>query len=142
MIALDRQQPVLTAMIAALNTDARLVALVGRRIYDAAPAFPVTPAITIKLVSAADASTADTEAQTLVFDIDIWDRYGLATDLSRSRIVMGHVRRILHMQPLTVAGCNVILLRCTAARGPVRDPDDVTLHGTVTVTVLAGHEGV
>ena len=100
----------------------------------------VTPALTLKLVSAADASTADTEAQQLVFDVDVWDRYALAIDLSRPRAVMGHVRRILHLQPLTAVGCNLILLRCTAARGPFRDPDDITLHGVVSVTALAGHE--
>lgn len=140
MIALDRQQAVLTAAVAALSADGQLSALVGRRIYDAAPGRPVTPALTLKLVSAADASTADTEAQQLVFDVDVWDRYVLATDLSGPRAIMGHVRRILHMQPLSVAGCNLIVLRCTSSRGPFRDPDDITLHGVVTLTALAGHE--
>ena len=140
MSALDRQQAVLRALIAALGSDAQLAVLVAKRIYDAAPAKPVTPLLTIKLVSAVDASTASTEAQKLVFDVDVWDRYALGTDLSRPRAVMGHVRRILHMQPLNVAGCNLILLRCTGAQGPFRDPDDVTLHGTVTATALAGHE--
>ena len=95
----------------------------------------------MKLVSATDASTADTEAQKLTFDVDVWDRYALATDLSRPRMLMGHVRRILHLQPLSVSGCDLVLLRCTGSQGPFRDPDDVTLHGVVTVTVLAGHEG-
>ena len=140
MIALDRQQAILTATVAALGADAELSGLVGWRIYDAAPGRLITPALTLKLVSAADASTADTEAQQLVFDVDVWDRYALATDLSRPRAVMGHVRRILHLQPLTVVGCNLILLRCTTARGPFRDPDDITLHGVVSVTALAGHE--
>ncbi|MCW6510984.1 DUF3168 domain-containing protein [Lichenifustis flavocetrariae] len=140
MIAQDRQQAVLTAVIAALTADAGLAGLVGKRIYDAAAAVPTTPCVTLKLVSATDASTADTEAQTLMFDIDVWDRYALATNISRPRAVMRHVRRILHMQPLSVTGCNLILLRCTSARGPFRDPDDVTLHGVVTVSALAGHE--
>ena len=83
---------------------------------------------------------ADTEAQSLVFDVDVWDRYALGTDLSRPRLLMGHVRRLLHLQPLSVPGCNLVLLRCTGAKGPMRDPDGVTLHGIVTVTALAGHE--
>ena len=140
MTALDRQQAILRAMIAALGTDTQLVALVARRIYDAAPAKPVTPLMTIKLVSASDTSTANTESQKLIFDVDVWDRYGLATDLSRPRALMGHVRRVLHLQPLTPVGCNLILLRCTGSQGPFRDPDDVTLHGVVTVAALAGHE--
>ena len=141
MTALDRQQIILRAIIAALGADTQLAALVDRRIYDAAPAKPVTPLLTLKLVSATDASTADTEAQKLTFDVDVWDRYALATDLSRPRMLMGHVRRILHLQPLSVSGCDLVLLRCTGSQGPFRDPDDVTLHGVVTVTVLAGHEG-
>ena len=140
MTALDRQQPVLTAILAALGTDPDLTALVGQRLYDAPPGRSVTPEITIRLVSAADRSTADTDAQNLVFDVDVWDRYVLGGDLSRPRAIMGHVRRILHMQPLTVPGCTVVVLRCTGAIGPSRDPDTVALHGVVTVAVLAGHE--
>ncbi len=140
MIAQDRQQSLLRAVVAALSADTQLAALVGHRIYDAAPAKPATPALTIKLVSATDASSADTEAQKLVFDVDVWDRYALAVDLSRPRLIMAHLRRILHLQPLTVPGCNLILLRCTTSQGPFRDPDDITLHGVVTVTALAGHE--
>ena len=141
MIALDRQQSVLQAMIAGLGADAQLASLVGRRIYDARPGRPGTPEITLKLVASTDISSVDTEAQKLTFDVDVWDRYALAADLSRPRAIMGHVRRILHMQPLAVTGCNLVVLCCTAARGPFRDPDGVTLHGVVSVTALAGHEG-
>lgn len=140
MTALDRQQAILSATVAALGADAQLAAIVGRRIYDAAPGRPTTPEITLKLVSAADASSASTEAQRLTYDVDVWDRYALSAGLTRPRAIMGHIRRILHMQPLTVSGCAVILLRCTTSAGPFRDPDGVTLHGVVTVTALAGHE--
>ena len=44
------------------------------------------------------------------------------------------------MQNIPVPGIALLSLLCTAARGPVRDPDEVALHGTVTVTVAAGHE--
>lgn len=138
--ARDRQQALVTAMVATLGADPALATLLGQRIYDAAPAAPLTPCLTLKLVSATDASTADTEAQSLVFDVDVWDRYALGTDLSRPRLLMGHVRRLLHLQPLVVPGCNLVLLRCTGAKGPMRDADGLTLHGIVTVTVLAGHE--
>ena len=140
MIALDRQAAILKALIAALSADAPLTALVAHRIYDVAPGRPATPEITLKLVAATDASSADTEAQRLTFDIDVWDRYAFATDLGRPRAIMGHVRRILHLQPLSIVGCTLIQLRCTAAQGPFRDPDGVTVHGVVTVTALAGHE--
>jgi hypothetical protein len=140
MIARDRQQAVLSTMIATLGADPALTALVASRIYDVAPAVPITPCLSVKLVSAGDASTADTEAQALLFDVDVWDRYALGADLSRPRTLMGHVRRLLHMQPLVVPGCNLVLLRCTAAQGPFRDPDEVTLHGVVSISALAGHE--
>jgi hypothetical protein len=140
MTALDRQAALLEAMVTALGADALLAGLVGRRIYDAAPGRLVTPAVTLKLVSGSDASTADTEAQLFTFDVDVWDRYALGTDLSQPRAIMGHLRRILHLQSLPVPGCNLVLLRCTAERGPLRDPDEITLHGVVTVTALAGHE--
>lgn len=140
MIARDRQQALISAIITTLAADPALAAVVGRRIYDAAPAAPLTPCLTLKLVSATDGSTADTEAQTLVIDVDVWDRYALGADLSRPRLLMGHVRRLLHLQPLTVPACNLVVLRCTGAQGPLRDPDGMTLHGIVTVTALAGHE--
>lgn len=140
MSAQDRQQAVLSAILAALESDPALAALVGRRIYDAPPARAIMPAIGIRLVSGLDASSANTEAQLLTFDLDVWDRYALGADLSGPRAIMGHIRRILHMQPLTVAGISVLTLRCTTARGPVRDPDEIALHGIVTLAVLAGHE--
>ncbi len=142
MTALDRQQPVLAALIAALLADAGFAALIGTRVYDAPPGRATMPEVTIKLVTAADRSTADTEAQALTFDCDVWDRYALGADLSRPRAVMAAIRRILHMQPLAVPGVGVIALRCTAAQGPFRDPDTVALHGIVTVLALAGHESV
>lgn len=142
MIALDRQQAILKALIAALSADGQLAAIVGQRIYDVAPGRPGTPEITLRLVSAADTSSANTEAQRLTFDVDVWDRYAFATDLGRPRAIMGHIRRILHLQPLTAMGCTVILLRCAASVGPFRDPDGTTVHGIVTVTALAGHETV
>ena len=140
MIAMDRTAPVSRAIVAKLGADVALTALVGQRIYDVAPARALPPEITIKLVTALDASTADTEAQALMFDIDVWDRYALGTDLSRPRLIMGHVRRILHLQAIAPAGCTVFALRCTGAQGPFRDPDGMTLHGVVTVSALAGHE--
>ena len=98
------------------------------------------PSVTIRLVSARDTSSADTEAQALDFDLDVWDRYELGGTLGRPRAVMGHIRRILHLQPLAVPGIDIIGVRCVSARGPARDPDELALHGTVSVTVLAGHE--
>ncbi len=140
MTALDRQQPIVDAILASLRGDGALNALVGNRVYDAPPGRAATPEITIKLVSAADQSSADTEAQTLLFDLDVWDRYALGADLSRPRAIMGHIRRILHMQALPVVGCALVILRCTGAQGPFRDPDNLSLHGIVSVSALAGHE--
>lgn len=140
MIAQDRQQALVSAMIAALAADSALAGLVGARIYDAPPGRATMPEITVRLVTAADRSSADTEAQLLSFDLDVWDAYALGADLSRPRAIMGHIRRILHMQPLTLGSGTLILLRCTGAQGPSRDPDTVALHGIVTVAALAGHE--
>ncbi len=88
MSALDRQSPVVGAIIAALLGDAGLATLIGRRVYDAPPARAVMPSVTIKLVGGADASSADTEAQTLVFDLDVWDRYEAGANLDRPRAVI------------------------------------------------------
>ncbi len=140
MSALDRQQALVDAMRAALTGDAALGALVGPRVYDAPPGRATLPEITVRLVAAADGSTADTDAQVLTFDLDVWDRYASGASLAGTRALMGHVRRILHGQTIPVAGCALITLRCTGARGPVRDPGNTVLHGTVTVTALAGHE--
>ena len=140
MIPLDRQAAVVTAISAALRGDAALAALIGQRIYDAPPARAVMPSIAIRLVTAHDASTSNTEAQVLVFDLDVWDRYHIGDTLGRPRVLMGHIRRILHMQSMSVSGMTVFSVLCTEARGPFRDPDEVALHGVVSVTVAAGHE--
>lgn len=142
MSARDRSQAVLSATVAALGADTALAALVGRRIYDAPPGRATPPEITLKVVASADRGSADTDAQQIVLDCDVWDRYALGGDLSRPRLIMGHIRRILHMQPLVVPGTALVVLRCTGAQGPFRDPDTVALHGIVTLTALAGHETV
>ena len=100
MSAQDRQAAVVAAIGAALRGDAALAAVLGRRVYDAPPARAVMPSVTIRLVSARDGSTADTEAQLLTFDLDVWDRYEIGDTLGRLRAVMGHIRRILHLQPI------------------------------------------
>lgn len=140
MSAPDRSQPTLLAVMAALGADPALAVLVGSRIYDVPPGRAPTPSVTVRLVSTTDRGSADTDAQALTIDCDVWDRYALGGDLSRPRALMGHVRRILHMQPLAVAGATLVVLRCTGTLGPSRDPDTATLHGVVTVTALMGHE--
>lgn len=140
MSALDRQEAIITAVRSALEADSTLATLIGLRVYDAPPVRATMPSITIRLTTAQDASSADTEAQSLVFDLDVWDRYAAGADLSRPRAVMAHIRRILHMQSISVSGASVLTCRCTAAVGPFRDPDEIALHGVVTLTVLAGHE--
>lgn len=140
MSAQDRQAALVAAIGAALRGDAALAAVLESRIYDAPPARAVMPSVTIRLVSARDGSTADTEAQLLTFDLDVWDRYEIGDTLGRPRAVMGHIRRILHLQPIPVPGVALLSLLCTDARGPARDPDEVALHGIVTVAALAGHE--
>ncbi len=140
MSATDRQAPIVAALLQALGQDSQLAALVGQRLYDAPPAQAVVPSITIRAVSTHDDSSADTEAQALIFDLDVWDRYALGADLGRPRTIMGHIRRILHMRSLSAPGIAVLTCRCSATQGPFRDPDEVALHGVVTLTVLAGHE--
>ena len=140
MSAIDRQAQVVAAISAALQTDPAFAALVGPRVYDAPPARAVMPSVTIRLVSSSDDSTANTEAQRLVFDLDVWDRYTLGATLGRPRTVMGCIRRILHMQSMSIPSIGVLSILCTGTRGPFRDPDEAALHGVVTVTVAAGHE--
>lgn len=140
MSALDRSQGVLSAVIATLGADPTLAALVGQRIYEAPPGRAAPPEITLKVVASTDRGTADTDAQQIVLDCDVWDRYLLGADFARPRLIMGHVRRILHMQPLALPDAAFLVLRCTGTQGPFRDPDTVALHGIVTLAVLAGHE--
>lgn len=140
MSARDRSQGVLSAVIEALGADTALAALVGRRIYEAPPGRAAPPEITLKVVASTDRGSADTDAQQIVLDCDVWDRYLLGGDFARPRLVMGHIRRILHMQPLALPDTALVVLRCTGTQGPFRDPDTVALHGVVTLAALAGHE--
>ena len=122
MTALDRQQGVVAAMIAALSGDLQLAALIGRRIYDAPPPRVVLPSIGVRAVSGLDASSSDTEAQLLAVDLDVWDRYVPGANLGGPRLVMAHIRRILHMRPLTSPGVSILAVRCIASHGPCPRP--------------------
>lgn len=140
MSATDRSAAVLAALRTSLLADPALAALVDGRIFELPPARAGMPSLTIRCVSGLDASSADTDAQTLTFDCDVWDRFATAGDLSAAHAIMAHVRRILHMQSIAVSGVAVLSVLCTGSQGPYRDPDGVTLHGVVTLRVRCGHE--
>lgn len=140
MTALDRQQAVFDAILSKLLGDAQLTALVGNRIFAAPTPNGPTPELTIRHLDSRDDSTSDTDGQILAFEIDVWDRYRAGQDLSGPRTIMNHIRRVLHRQPMTAAGCNIVVVSCTGSQGPFRDEDNISLHGILQVQIIAGHE--
>ena len=141
MPAIDRTLAVMQAVRAALMADATMAALVGDRIYDAAPEGTASPYVTIGHTNYSDASTSSSEAQDFSIDIHCFDipaDVSNAPDTSRVRAAMAHVRRVLHDTELSIPGSNLIVCRVTRAVSPLPTQDEI--HGVTTLRVLAGHE--
>lgn len=124
-----------------LLADAAVAALVGTRVYDAAPEGVASPYITIGSVGYADSSTSSSEAQDMELDIHLWDipaDQANSKNTARVYSLMASVRSLFHDYALPVSGRNVIVCRVERGMPVVADADEI--HGVVSLRVLTGHE--
>ena len=125
----DRTLECQKALVARLRAE---VAEVSGRVYDRAPdnaAFP--------FVEIGDVVTTPLDAQAMrggeaLWQIDVWSRRGGRVEARR---IMGAVYDALHWHALALEAGAAVLCRVSARRD-MDDPDGVTAHGIVEVTIL------
>ena len=142
MTALDRQQAVLRALVAALvgrraaRGSGRPAHLRCRRRAGRRPRRSPSSS------SARPMRRAPTpRPRSLVFDVDVWDRYALGgRPVPPAR---HHGPRPPHPAPAAARGDRVAPHPAPlhGAQGPFRDPDGITLHGVVTVRRWPARDG-
>lgn len=96
------------AVFAALAGDAALVARIGDRIYDHAPASVRFPYATFGRASHYDWGTATEDGSEHIFTIHVWSR---AKGRAEALAIMAAVRARLHDADLTLAGHSLVNLR-------------------------------
>ena len=97
--------PMLEAVVAALNGDAQLPALITGVYSGRAPAAAIMDYLVIVDMNAGGLSRfAAGQIDRGEFSIRIWTR-----DFSSAAILYDHVKRILHRQKIVVAGASVVV---------------------------------
>ena len=115
------------AVVAALTADAPTGALIGDRIYDAAPRDAVFPYLTIGQASLVDWSTGTEAGGEHRLVLHAWSRQ---RGKKESYAILGAVEAALHDRGLTLDGHALVNLRFEFAEVG-RDPDGITYHGVI-----------
>jgi hypothetical protein len=113
------------AMVAALAGDADLGALVGDRIYDAAPRNAVFPYVSIGQANVADWSTGTEAGAEHTLVLHTWSR---VAGKKESYAIGAAVESVLHDASLALDGHHLVNLRFEFAE-VTRDRDGITYHG-------------
>lgn len=122
------------ALIAALRADAGVLAHLGQRIWDNAPANAAFPYLTLGPSQEMDDSAECINGAECFQQIDIWTQED-GSQLSAKQIC-GLVRKALHGADLVLADPFALLLIEVESYRVVGDPDDKIAHGIVNVRAL------
>lgn len=115
------------AIFAALVADAGVGALIGDRIYDAAPRNAVFPYVEVGDAALVDWSTGTEDGAEHRVVLHAWSR---TRGKAECYAVMDAVRSALHDAPLTLDGHALVSLRHEFGDAR-RDPDGITFHGVL-----------
>jgi hypothetical protein len=123
------------AIVARLQADAGVSAIVGRRVFDNVPRSPVTGAITAEYPFVGIASTDELtelidciDSLAVSIDIDCWSR---KPGFPEVRHLAAAVRAALHDVDVALAENAAVLFQHRQTR-TFRDPDGITSHAVLT----------
>lgn len=128
----DPSLEVQVAIVAALKSAGALPAVIGARVYDAPPASPTFPYITLGDCQVLPDKADCIDGAELFLQVDVWSRgvgYGEAKTIANAVVVK------LDDQPLTVAAHSVIVFEHQSTNY-LRDPDGLTRHAAITFRSL------
>jgi hypothetical protein len=115
------------AIFAALIADAAVAALVGDRIYDAAPRDAAFPYLAFGPARLADWSTGSEAGSEHRFLVHAWSR---KRGKRETFAIAEAVGAVLHDQSLELDGHALVNLRLETT-DVIRDPDGITWHGVL-----------
>ena len=137
MAATDSTRPIMVALRSLLLADAAFTTLTTQ-VFDRVPQKTQGTWVTIGDVSSSDWSSSDTFGQAFTIDVHVWHQPPSQTqETQKARDIMAAVRRLTHMQPLTLSAPHHSVLMFVTNTVPVMlDPDEATLHGVVSIRLL------
>lgn len=122
----DRSIDLFTAIFAALNGNAALIALVGAgHVYDTPPAGALPPYVVIGDETANDYGSTAGDAQEHTITVHTWSE---KPSTLQCKQIMRAVRDALHTASLVLGSGNLVYLR-QEFKETFRDPDGVSHHG-------------
>lgn len=119
------------AMVARLNADTDVTALVGTRIYDRPPPDPTFPYITFGPCQTSPNRADCYDGTTLVIQLDAWSRSVGFPEVKR---IEQAVRDSLTEVELSITGYRLLDLWLEEIQ-TMRDPDGLTNHSAITFRV-------
>lgn len=120
------------AIFAALKSTGALPAVVGGRVYDAAPATAVFPYITLGDGQVLPDKAGCIDGVEMFLQIDAWSR---ATGYPEVKGIAKAIIAKLDDQPMDITGYQVVVFEHQETRY-LRDPDGLTRHAAITFRSL------
>lgn len=115
------------AIVRRLKADSGVIALVGNRVFDVAPASASYPYVAMSAVDDLQADAECVEAVEVTFLIDCWSRSPGTVECAK---IVEAVRAALHRYPLGLTTNALVEIYCRQTRR-FMDPDNKTAHGVV-----------
>jgi hypothetical protein len=115
-------------MVARLKADATLSAIIGTRVYDAPPAGPTFPYVTLGEEQTIPDRGQGYEGSDVSLTLHTWSK---ATGYPQTKQMIEAVRASLTNAPLTLSGHRLVSLEFEESR-VLRDTDPTITHGVVT----------
>lgn len=137
MPAADPTVAVLTALRAVMTGDATITGIVPTaHIVDAPDPNLAVPMIGIGLTQWDTDDTSTSDAVELSVDVQV---FVPAPNTAPLRTILARLRELLHRQPLTVSGSNVIIVEVVRQVGPYATDEEDVIAGVTTVRIYIGH---
>jgi hypothetical protein len=128
----DRALEIQKAVVARLKAHSGVAALIAGRVYDRAPEGVAFPYVSIGPAFVTPFDAQAMRGTEVVLQLDVWSRKPGAVEC---RQIMAAINAALHWHDLALDAGKAVLCRASSRRN-MPDPDGVTTHGVVELSIL------
>lgn len=122
------------AIIQSLRGNANVAAVVGDRVFDGVPEGAEFPMISLGPSSDVDEELDCLSVEEHTQQIDVWSRDN--SRMGPCKDIMDAVKAAIHNKPLILQDPYAVSTVRVLGKRIVKDPDGITSHGILTVTVM------
>ena len=129
----DSSLPLQKAVVAALKADAGVAALVNGRVYDSVPNNAVKPYVSMGPFQVLPEDADCSEGVAVIMQVDAW---ASGPDSVQVKRLGAAIAKVLHQAELALDEGQRLVLMAIETIQYLRDPDNITAHGVITVRSL------